>query len=175
MQAQEIENFFDQKKLTAYTKLLLNPIAFKAGLVRDLPLASLIGVSLNKLNNKECELTVPYRFLNKNPFNTTYWAVLGMVAEMGSGALLLMYTNKMQPSVSTFVVGCECKFIKTATGLTTFKCDQGLEIAEKVMKTCQTFEAQEIVCKTIAYNEQGEIVAEFIFTWGVKARRPKVA
>lgn len=173
MQVQEIENFFDQKNIKAYKKLVLNPLAFKAGLIKDLPLASLIGVSLTKLDNHHCELTVPYRFLNKNPFNTTYWAVLGMVAEMGSGALLLMYTHKMKPSVSTFVVGCEAKFIKTAVGLTTFKCDQGHEIAEKVMKTCQTFEAQEIKCYTNAYNEKGEVVAEFTFTWGIKARKPK--
>src|SRR5690554_3503827 len=103
MQVQEIENFFDQKKIKEYKKLVLNPLAFKAGLIKDLPLASLIGVSLTKLDDNNCELTVPYRFLNKNPFNTTYWAVLGMVAEMGSGALLLMYTNKLKPSVSTFV------------------------------------------------------------------------
>ncbi|HUH73919.1 MAG TPA: DUF4442 domain-containing protein [Chitinophagales bacterium] len=174
MQVQEIENFFDQKKIKEYKKLVLNPLAFKAGLIKDLPLASLIGVSLTKLDDNNCELTVPYRFLNKNPFNTTYWAVLGMVAEMGSGALLLMYTNKLKPSVSTFVIGCEAKFIKTAVGLTTFKCNQGYEIASKVMKTCQTFEAQEIVCQTNAYNEKGEVVAEFTFTWGIKARKPKV-
>jgi acyl-coenzyme A thioesterase PaaI-like protein len=173
MEVQEIETFFDQKKINEYKKLVLNPFAFRAGLIKDLPLASLIGVTLTKIDDNNCELTVPYRFLNKNPFKTTYWAVLGMVAEMGSGALLLMYTHKIQPSVSTFVVGCECKFIKTAKGLTTFKCDQGLEIAEKVMKTCQTFEAQEIVCRTNAYSEQGELLAEFTFTWGIKARRPK--
>lgn len=169
----EIQSFFNQKNIQSYKNLALNPILFKAGLAKDLPLAALIGVNLEKLNDEYCELTVPYRFLNKNPFNTTYWAVLGMVAEMASGALLLMYTHKSKPSVSTFVIATEAKFIKRAIGITRFKCDQGHEIAEKVYRTCQTFEGEEIKCKTLAYNENDEVVAEFHFTWGIKARKDK--
>ncbi len=165
------DNFFDEKKLQSFRRQVLNPVIFKAGLVRDLPLAAFTGVKLTKLTREECELEVSYNYMNKNPFNTTYWAVLGMVAEMGSGAMLLMYTNKLKPSVSTFVVATEAKFIKRAVGKTTFRCDEGQKIAEKVMKTCQTFESEEIKCKTLAYNEQGEVVAEFYFTWGVKARK----
>ncbi|MCO5234500.1 MAG: DUF4442 domain-containing protein [Chitinophagales bacterium] len=169
----EVQSFFNRKNIQSYKNLVLNPILFKAGLARDLPLAALTGVKMEKLNEEYCELTVPYRFLNKNPFDTTYWAVLGMVAEMASGALLLMYTYKSQPSVSTFVVATEAKFIKRALGITRFKCDQGLEIAEKVYQTCQTFEGEEIKCKTLAYNENNEVVAEFYFTWGIKARKSK--
>lgn len=169
----EIDSFFDQKNIEAYQKLVLNPLMFKAGLIKGLPLAAFTGVKLTRLDKEVCEVTVPYMFINKNPFNTTYWAVLGMAAEMASGALLLMYTHKLKPSVSTFVIGCDAKFKKRALGLTTFRCDQGLEIAEKVFNTSQTFEAEEITCRTNAYNEQGEIVAEFTFTWGIKARKPK--
>lgn len=172
-QTVEIENFFDQKKIQEYQKMVLNPFMFKAGLIKGLPLAAFTGVKLTKLTTTDCEVSVPYQFINKNPFNTTYWAVLGMAAEMASGALLLMYTHKLKPSVSTFVIGCDAKFIKRALGLTTFKCDQGLEIAERVYRTSQTFEAEEITCRTNAYNEQGEVVAEFTFTWGIKARKPK--
>ncbi len=167
----QTEQFFNKKNIKDYQKLILNPLAFKAGLIKGLPLAAFTGVKLTKLNETDCEVTVPYSFINKNPFNTTYWAVLGMAAEMASGALLLMYTHKLKPSVSTFVVGCDAKFVKRAVGITTFKCDQGLEIAEKVFNTCQTFEGEEIKCMTNAYNEQGEIVAEFSFTWGIKARK----
>lgn len=141
--------------------------------MKDLPLALIIGVKLKHLNEEECELTVPYKFLNKNPFKTTYWAVLGMTAEMAGGLLLLMYTNKLKPSVSAFVVACEAKFVKRATGKTTFRCIQGKEIKEKIYKTSQTFKPEEIRCITNAYNEQGELIAEFVFTWGIKARKVK--
>lgn len=169
----EVINFFDQKNLRAFRKQVLNPVIFKAGLIKDLPLAAMTGVKMTRLTEEDCELEVAYKFINKNPFNTTYWAVLGMVAEMASGALLLMYTNKLKPSVSTFVIGVEAKFVKRAVGKTIFKCDQGTEIAQKVYNTCQTFEGEEIQCITNAYNQQGEVVAEFIFTWGIKARKIK--
>lgn len=169
----EVNQFFDEKNLNSFRKQVLNPFVFKAGLIKDLPLSAMTGVKMNQLTRDECELEVSYNFINKNPFNTTYWAVLGMVAEMASGAILLMYTNKLKPSVSTFVIGMEAKFVKRALGKTTFKCVQGAEIAEKVYNTCQTFESEEVKCRTNAYNEQGEIVAEFVFTWGIKARKNK--
>lgn len=168
-----IDRFFKENNIQEYQKMVLNPLLFKAGLIKGLPLAAFTGAKLTKLTKNVCEVTVPYKFINKNPFNTTYWAVLGMAAEMASGALLLMYTHKLKPSVSTFVIGCDAKFIKRAVGLTTFRCDQGLEIAEKVFNTSQTFEAEEITCRTNAYDEKGEVVAEFTFTWGIKARKPK--
>lgn len=166
-------SIFNPSNIREYQKRVGNPFLFKVGLMKDLPLASVIGVKLKQLNEEKCELTVPYKFLNKNPFKTTYWAVLGMSAEMASGLLLLMYTHKLKPSVSTFVTGCEAKFVKRALGKTTFRCEQGKEIAEKVTRTVQTFEPEEIRCITNAYDEQGELVAEFVFTWGIKARKPK--
>lgn len=167
------ESIFESKNLLAYQQKTRNPFLFKLGLIKDLPLASLIGVKLHQLNEERCDVSVRYKFLNKNPFKTTYWAVMGMAAEMTSGLLLLMYTHKLKPSVSTFVIGCEAKFIKRAIGKTTFSCTQGTEIASKILKTCHTFEPQEIRCITQAVDEQGEVVAEFVFTWGIKARHPK--
>lgn len=167
------DSIFTPSNISEYQKRISNPFLFKLGLIKDLPLASIIGVKLKHLNEEECELTVPYKFLNKNPFKTTYWAVLGMSAEMASGLLLLMYTHKLKPSVSTFVIGCEAKFVKRALGKTTFKCVQGKEIAEKITKTIRTFEPEELRCVTNAYDESGDLVAEFVFTWGIKARKPK--
>lgn len=164
---------FNTLHIKEYQRKTSNPLLFKLGLMRNLPLASVIGVKLTHLNEEECELTVPYKFLNKNPFKTTYWAVLGMAAEMTSGLLLLMYTYKLQPSVSTFVIACEAKFHKRAVGKIHFSCRQGREIAGKIINTVQTFESEEIRCLTNAYDEQGDLVAEFIFTWGIKARKPK--
>lgn len=167
------DSFFHPLHIKEYQRRVSNPFLFKLSLMRNLPLASIIGVKLRQLNENECELTIPYKFLNKNPFKTTYWAALGMAAEMANGLLLLMYTHKLKPSVSTFVTACEAKFHKRAVGKTYFRCMQGEEIAGKIIKTVQTFEPEEIRCLTNAYDEQGNLVAEFIFTWGIKARKPK--
>lgn len=166
-------SILNSENIQAYQKRISNPFLFKLGLIKDLPLASFTGVKLKSLTEEKCELTVRYKFLNKNPFKTTYWAVLGMSAEMASGLLLLMYTHKLKPSVSTFVVGCEAKFVKRALGKTIFRCEQGIEIAEKIIQTAQTFEPKEIRCTTNAYDENGDLVAEFVFIWGIKARKPQ--
>lgn len=156
-----------------FRRLMGSSFKFRLALLKMLPLASVIGLKLKKLDEEKCTLTVPYKWLNKNPFGTTYWAVMGMVSEMASGLLLLMYTYKIKPSVSTFVVGCEAKFHKRAVGITTFKCDQGLEIAKLVEETCRDFQAKEIRCVANGYDESGDLVAEFVFIWGLKARSPK--
>ncbi len=117
-----------------YRKLVLSPF-FKAGLLKVLPMAAIAGLKITELDDLQCKVTVPYKYLNKNPFNTTYWAVLGMAAEMASGALVQMYTHKSKPSVSMFVTGCNGQFIKRAIGVTTFICNDGQLIADTIQKS----------------------------------------
>ncbi len=164
---------FDVQKLEKHRKQMLNKPLFRIGMMKELPMAALAGLSITVLEEGRCAVTVPYNFLNKNPFNTTYWAVLGMAAEMAPGAIVLMYARNAKISVSTFVVGCEAKFVKRALGLVTFKTEDGKLIADAVTETCKDFQAKSIKTKSIGYDEQGEIVAEFSFDWGVKARKPK--
>jgi len=161
------------KEQEQYRKLMLHPISFKAGLLTKLPLAGIADCRITELNEDICKVTVPYRFLNKNPFDTTYWAVLGMAAEMAGGALLLMYTHKTNPSVSTFVTGISSKFVKTATDLTTFVCHEGEMIRERVRRAVETGEPDAFNVKSIGYDKDGNITSEFIFEWSIKARKKK--
>ena len=49
----------------------------------------LSGMKIRKLNEEKCKVTVPYKWINKNPFKSTFWAVLGMGAEMNTATLLI--------------------------------------------------------------------------------------
>lgn len=158
------------KEQENYRKLMVNPVTFKAGMYAKLPMAALADCKIIQLDEEVCKVTVPYKFLNRNPFGTTYWAVLGMAAEMAGGALLLMYAHKTQPSVSTFVTANTSKFIKTATGLTTFVCNDGALIREKVRLALETKNADSFITSTTAYDKNGNIIAEFTFEWSIKAR-----
>lgn len=163
----------DTRKMDEYKNAMLNPVMYRAGMVSKLPMGLLAGLKITEIDGKHCKVTVPYKYLNKNPFNTTYWAVLGMAAEMAPGAMVMMYTYKSTPSISTFVVGCEGKFIKRAVGLTTFVFDEGHLVEEAVKRAVDTGEAQEFVTRSIGYDNKGEVVSEFTFTWGLKARKPR--
>ncbi|MEZ5026229.1 MAG: DUF4442 domain-containing protein [Chitinophagales bacterium] len=152
-----------------YRKLALSPF-FKAGMLKVMPMGTIAGLKIIELDDQHCKVTVPYKYVNKNPFNTTYWAVLGMAAEMASGAMVQMYTHKTTPSVSMFVTGCKAKFIKRALGTTTFICDEGRIVAENVQKAIDTKEPLAFINHVKGYDEQNNVLVEFEFEWSIKAR-----
>ena len=153
----------------AYRSMVLSPF-FKIGMLKEMPMGTIAGLKITELNQKQCKVTVPYKHINKNPFNTTYWAVLGMAAEMTSGALVQMYIHQLQPSVSMFVTNCTGKFIKRALGETTFICDEVEEIAAIIQKAIDTNKPQTIICTAKGYDKDGSLLTEFTFEWSLKAR-----
>ena len=97
-------------------------------------------------------------------------AVLGMAAEMSTGALVKMYTYKLNPSVSIIVGDCSGEFVAKARDITTFVYNDGERIADTVKKAIKTGEPQEVLCQTVGYSKAGEEVARFTFTWKMKRR-----
>ena len=53
-----------------------------------LPSAWFCGVRVVAINDTSCTTTVKHRWINQNPFNSMFWAVQGMAAEMPGGLLL---------------------------------------------------------------------------------------
>ena len=69
--------------------MLSRPKGFNTFLMMKLPSAYLCGVRLKSVNNETCVTTVKYKWINQNPFNSMFWAVQGMAAELSTGALTL--------------------------------------------------------------------------------------
>lgn len=57
-------------------------------------MAALARLQDDSLTDDAATVSVPYRRLNRNPYRSTFWAVLGMAAEMNSGILVTRYTRK---------------------------------------------------------------------------------
>ncbi|MEZ5008525.1 MAG: DUF4442 domain-containing protein [Chitinophagales bacterium] len=161
---------FNEESIAKRHKILSSKFLLRMGMISSLPLGFLTGMYIKNIDDNSCKVAVPYKFLNKNPFKTTYWAVLGMAAEMASGIILVTYAKNITPSVATFVVGCDSKFINRALGVTTFECNDGQLIKEKVKIASETGEGHTFKTTTIGYSDDGKVVAEFIFTWSVKGR-----
>ena len=51
-------------KKEEYRKLVLSPF-FKAGLFKVLPMAGIAGLKITELDDLQCKVTVPYKYLNK--------------------------------------------------------------------------------------------------------------
>lgn len=160
-------NLQEQKK---FQSIMTNALLFKGAMAVQLPFAGLSGMQISVLNEDECKVKVPYKFLNKNPFGSTYWAVLGMAAEMASGALLVMFCRGVEPSVSTFVTGCSAQFIKQAKGVTTFVCHDGQKIKSAVEGAIESKKAMTFSTEVNGYDKNGELLCAFTFDWGVKQR-----
>ena len=151
-------------------KLAIKPFFFKTYLLLKLPMGFLSGMRIRKIDEDKCIVTVPYKWMNKNPFKSTFWAVLGMGAEMNTAALILQYTYNHQPSISTLPLKCECEFLKKATGVTQFNCNDGLLVKEKISNAIKTKEPVIIEAYSTGTDENSETICRFKFTWSVKIK-----
>ena len=130
----------------------------------------LSGMKIKKLDGDQCIVSVPFKWLNKNPFKSTFWAVLGMAAEMSTAAFILQYTYKQKPSFSTLPLKLEADFSKKAIGITSFICNDGKMVKKKLMEALETKTPVVIKASSQGIDENSNVICEFNFTWSVKAR-----
>ena len=81
-------------------------------LVLNLPSAFLCGVRIKSINESSCITSVRYKWINKNPFRSMYWAVQGMSAELATGALIIIKIKQLNKKISMLVVSNEAEFMK---------------------------------------------------------------
>jgi len=148
---------------------------FKIYAIQKLPLAFLTGFKIIELDESKCTTRVKYNYLNKNPFRSTFWAVLGMAAELSTGAYALLATRGKEKSIAVILVATHAQFVKKATDITTFTCSNWLEFEKAVDRAIETGEPQTSTGKSIGSNSDGETVAIFEFTWSFKTRDQPVS
>ena len=153
-----------------FFKLANHPFKFRMYLFYKLPAAFFSGVRVRKIDEVKCITSVPFKWFTQNPFRSTYFASLAMAAEMSTGTLALSNVYKRTPSVSMLLTRMEATYFKKATGTIFFTCDQGKEITSIVDEAIQTREGRSIVAKSTGRNVDGDIVAQFLFTWSFKSK-----
>ena len=96
---------FDQSSIDFVRRNLSNKHKFRLLLKAILPMGHRSKMYISEMNEEMCAVKVPFNKRNSNPFKSTFWAVQGMAAEMSSGALLILYTQKQPESVAMLVMG----------------------------------------------------------------------
>ncbi len=155
-------------KQQKFIERLSSVFLFRLFLLLKLPLGFLSGMRIKKLSAEQCVATVPYGWMTRNPFASTYFAALSMAAELSNGALALMAEGT---SVAVIIVDMEAQFIKMAKNVTTFTCNDGAALFEAVEKAKATGEVATAKVYTEGVSEDGVVVAKFHFTWSFKARK----
>lgn len=148
----------------------MNRLKFHQLLWLKLPIAKIAGIRPHHFSAEKAEISVKLRWLNQNPFNSMFWAVQGMAAELSTAVLCFQKIKESQQNISMLVVGLEAKFTKKAVGKIIFTCEQGEALSEVLNSAINTGQGQTLIMKSIGRDEKGDQVAEFQFQWSFKVR-----
>lgn len=129
------------------------------------------GMRLRDITADKCVTSVPFKYLTKNPFQSIYFAVQSMAAELSTATPCLLAVAGHKPSVAFIIVDLKATFMKKATGRVYFTCNDGAKAFEAVEKAIKTGEAQQVTFHTVGQMEDGTVVSEFDFTWSFKQRK----
>ncbi len=148
----------------------ITPGKLNTFLFLKLPSAWICGVRVKSIDRDNCTVSVKHRWINQNPFNSMFWAVQGMAAELTTGALVTGYIRNSGKKISMLVANNKASFTKKATGRITFVCNEGHLVADAIKKTVETGEGQTVWMKAVGTNKEGVVVSTFNFEWTVKVK-----
>ncbi|MFP9113732.1 DUF4442 domain-containing protein [Flavobacterium sp. RHBU_3] len=146
------------------------PSKLNTFLLLKLPSAYISGVRVKQISREQCTVTVKHRWMNQNPFNSMYFAVQAMAAELTTGAMVMLHIKESGKKISMLVANNKGTFTKKARGRITFLCTDGHLIKEAIDRAIATGEGQTFWMKSTATDEAGDIVSQMEFEWSIKAK-----
>lgn len=149
-------------------KVFTSGFKFSLYVLRYLPTLFFWGVKVSKVEDNFSEIRIGYNWRTKNPFRSIYFSALAGAAELSTGILVLNSASKYNMSI--LVVGVNGKFHKKATGTIRFVCNDGELIKNAILNSEATRNGEIFTVKSVGYNENKDIIAEFELTWSVKPR-----
>ena len=153
----------------SYRQKVLNPFWFKLGMLYKLPSVFFWGIRIIKLDENECELSIPFSWRTQNPFKSIYFAALAGAAELSTGALCQLHLAGRTPH-SMLVVDFKIKYIKKANTKVRFSCTQGLILQSILDGLKASGESETITLKSDGRNDVGELVCKAEITWSFKKK-----
>lgn len=153
-----------------FQNLVNNRFLFRLYLLKKLPLAYIAGIRVQELNNQKSITTVKYGWLTQNPFRSMYFACLSMAAEMATGLLALNCIYDSKPPISMLIIKNQAVYLKKAVGNITFTCSDGNLLSNGIKEAKISGEGITIDATAIGKDQEGDIVAEFVFTWSLKVK-----
>jgi hypothetical protein len=130
-----------------------------------LPSVWLCGIRVTLLEQSFCEAKVKHRWINQNPFNSMFWAVQGMAAELTTGMLLMQEIQISKKKVSMLVLNNKANFSKKAQGRITFSCNSADLITNAIKKLLETDKPQILLLTSKGIDENNDLVSTFEFEW----------
>lgn len=148
----------------------LSPKKINTYLLFKLPSAYFTGVRVKSISENSCVTTVKHRWINQNPFNSMFWAVQGIAAELSTGAIIMQKIEQSDQQISMLVANNKASFTKKAKGRISFSCTDGALVDSAIKKAIHTGEGQTVWLKSEGKDEAGDVVSIFEFEWTLKVK-----
>jgi hypothetical protein len=155
-----------QKK---YIKQICSPFTFRWFLLWKLPTVLFWGASIQQLDSRSCQVSLPFCWRTKNPFQSIYFAALSGAAELASGAVCMYYLQNTG-KYSMLITGFEAVFLKKANQRITFTCSEGEIVGQLIDSLQQAGQTGSVQLNVSARNEDAEEVAKFKVNWSFKRK-----
>ena len=146
------------------------PAKLNLFLLLNLPSAWITGVLVKEVTEEHCVTLVRYRWINQNPFNSMYFAVQAMAAELSTGVLVMKEVKATGRDFSMLVAQNRSRFSRKARGRIIFICDDVEGIRQNVKKSSENGLGCTFWVRSVGYNEQQEEVSTFEFEWTLRPR-----
>lgn len=139
-------------------------------LLLKLPSAFFTGVRVEQMDENRAVVKVKHRWISQNPFNSLYYGVQAMAAELSTGVLVLKKISASKKKISMLVTKQSATFTKKGRGMVRFTCDDGAKINQAILDTIKTGDGQTIMLHSVGLNEADEVVSTFEFEWSLKIK-----
>lgn len=140
-------------------------------IIFKLPIAYIAGVRVKNLTESSAIVTVKHKWINQNPFNSMYFAVQAMAAELSTGALVMAAIQNSGVRYSMLVTSTKASFLKKATGVISFECTSGQLISDALRESKNTGQGVTFWLKSVGTNELGEPVSLMDFEWSIRIKK----
>ena len=148
----------------------LSPLKQRLFYFKSLPMALISGIKVIHLDEKKSTSEVPFRWSNKNPFKSMYFAVQSMAAELSTAAPALMALKGNEKNIAYIIVDLKAEFFKKAQSKVTFSCLDYDKFFIAISQLSQPDDTVTVTAKTVGRDAENNEVAVFHFTWSFKVR-----
>ncbi len=154
----------------SYLQSIQSPWKLRLYFLKNLPSALWWGLRLKSASPERTEVTIPYSWRTRNPFQSIYFAALAGAGELSTGILATL-ARMSGGDVSMLVLEQRAEFVKKASSTITFTCEDGQKVFETVKAAVSTRQPQTLTMLGTGRNAEGEVIARVYITWTFKLRR----
>lgn len=149
---------------------LLKPWTFRSYLWAKLPLAACAGLTMRRLEEDGCTVSLPGGWRTQNPFRSTYFAAQMMAAEMSTGAPAMVLVEGAPASVALILREVRAVFTKKVVGTSLYTFADVAGLRDAVARAAAQSDETRFTARVQGTTADGTPASEFEVTWSFKRR-----